>query len=820
MSMLQKALTGAAVLAFILLAALACSKENIQEPVVLTGEVAIHEQDGIVFHGRITEWGKQEITDHGFLWDTDPGFKNPYKISLGSPQKADFSASPNSVLLQEKTYYFKAFLVTEKSTITGFNQSFFIADRNIQPVIESFDPKMVTWGDTITIRGKYFSPKIIEVKGFVGNKDSKIVSASDSLIRFVVPSSLDKVFSKITLNIAGFQTISADSMQLFPPVITDFSPKSAAYNQVIEIQGEHFNPTSDWREVFIGEKKASVVKATSKTIQARIPSGLPEGDHSIEVRVLGQKAFSDCKVYIAHPVITDFFPREVTWNDTITILGRNFSETPAQNIVNINSLRATVVKATKEELKVLFPPGLLNNGHNVSVSVNSQKIDFDGNLILKQPQIHDYSPTVAWGDEIIEISGQYFHPGNSNQLFFNNQQVTIVSSSPQSIQARIPTTLSEVENTITVRIGNQLTAVSPGKFELKLHEVTGLNITSGSRLNQLEIRGSGFNVDFYTKVLFGDMPMNRNRTFSTISAKIPFGHPSGSYPVSVEILGRTVTAPENFQLYEPFSFIGFIPSAAANPPIVFQLNDKFYIGGNFLSGYSSDFFEFHPETNTWIRKNNLPVFARNGATSFSAAGKAFLLNYNDLYEYVPETDQWIPKNPFPGTALNFPHGVSSDNYVYFVYGNSTEFNRYDPHNDSWIKLKDHPGWSLGAFFYDGKVYSAGENRILRSYNAEIDEWELEADFPIYIYPPFFSHFIHENILYTSGGGGVLGGYPAETSVYSYDLQSKTLKRITPLPAPLSRHFSIIYNQKIYIGGGGANNLYLFDPELLHPSEKF
>ena len=727
----QKLILSVSALVFILMAVTACQKESVEELVVLTGDISFREPEGIVFHGRITGWGKQEITDHGFLWDTDPTFKNPYKISLGSPQKADFSASPTSVLLKGKTYYFRAFITTKEGTYKGLNQSIFIADRYIAPIIASIDPMMFCWGDTVSIRGKYFSPKINEVKAFVADKDSKIVSTSDSLIKFIVPANLNKVFSHLTLKVAGVQVFSEDTLRLLPPLIQDF------------------------------------------------------------------------------------FPGEATWNDTITIRGRNFPVTPAQNIVNINSSRATVVKATKEELKVLVPPGLLNNGQNVSVSANAQKTVFTGNLTLKQPIIDNLSPQTDWMGSILEITGNFFHPA-SNQVFFNNVLGEIVSSSPKKIQVRVPTTLREVENAVTIKIGSQLSAVSSDKFELKLHEVTGFNSNSGSRLLNLEIQGKGFNVSHFNlmTVFFEDKPTNRSSTFSTISAKIPFGHTSGSYPVSVEIMGRKVTAPENFQLYEPFSLIGTIPSAAARPPIVLQYNDRYFIGGDYSFG-SKSFFEFIPETNTWIRKNDLPVSAITYATSFSAAGKAFLFNNNNLFEYDPEMDKWIPKAPFPGTNPLVPKGVSTENYGYVVMGGTFEFHRYDPHNDSWLRLKDHPESSGEAFFYDGKVYTIGPAKILRVYNPADNKWEMETSLPGYVYNNGCSVIIHNDILYISGG---VRKWDPTDDVFSYDLRSKEIKRITPLPASLSRHFSIIHNQKIYIGGGGTN-LYLFDPELLHPSEK-
>ena len=567
MSMLQKALTGAAVLAFILLAAMACSKENIQEPVVLTGEVAIHEQDGIVFHGRIIGWGNQKITDHGFLWDTDPTFKNPYKTSLGPPESADFSSAPAKFFHKDKHYYYVAYLETGKGIIRGFNKSTFITDSNL-PVLGSFHPVQATWGDTISIRGKFFNTDLKEITAKFGDQNSKIVSVSDSLILLVVPATINKLASRIQLNVAGFQAFSADSLRLLPPLIKDFHPKLAAFNHLITVEGENFPPNSGWSQVFIGGIGATIVKVTSSTIQARVPSGLPEGDHGIEVRVLGQADFSKGKLNLVYP----------------------------------------------------------------------------------------------------------------------------------------------------------------------------------------------------------------------------------------------------------FKLMGSIPSAAANPPIVFQLNNKYYIGGNYLVyADSRSFFEFIPETNAWIQKKDLPVFSQNRGTSFTAAGKAFLLHNNNLFEYETETDLWIPKAAFPGTAANFRKGVSAGNYGYVVMGGTFEFHRYDPHNDSWLRLKDHPEKSGEAFFYDGKVFTLGPANILRAYNPQTDQWEMESSFSA-VYRDWCSVVVHENILYGSGGEKNPG---ARTDyMFSYDLRTKTLQEITPLPASLSRHFSIIYNHKILIGGGGANNLYLFDPELLHPSEKF
>ena len=140
---------------------------------------------------------------------------------------------------------------------------------------------------------------------------------------------------------------------------------------------------------------------------------------------------------------------------------------------------------------------------------------------------------------------------------------------------------------------------------------------------------------------------------------------------------------------------------------------NFTVGGNGYAGCGADqfavyndFWKFDPVANTWTQVAYFPGpprvygqgfgmdtvgFAGMGRT-FTAAGST--ITYNDIYQYYPDSNQWMVKNNFPGIARSFASTFRIGNYNYLLAGQSgnatNQLWQYDAAGDSWAQKSAFP----------------------------------------------------------------------------------------------------------------------------------
>jgi N-acetylneuraminic acid mutarotase len=129
----------------------------------------------------------------------------------------------------------------------------------------------------------------------------------------------------------------------------------------------------------------------------------------------------------------------------------------------------------------------------------------------------------------------------------------------------------------------------------------------------------------------------------------------------------------DFYEYDPASDawtkIATNPGEKKESGSVFTINGKvYYFGGKTSAGtYSTDFWEFTPETKTWtnkrpdddedywdefkagVQRHDAVAFSVNGY-GYVATGIAGSSYTTSVYEYSPTTSEWVKKTPYESTA--------------------------------------------------------------------------------------------------------------------------------------------------------------------------
>jgi TonB family protein len=155
-----------------------------------------------------------------------------------------------------------------------------------------------------------------------------------------------------------------------------------------------------------------------------------------------------------------------------------------------------------------------------------------------------------------------------------------------------------------------------------------------------------------------------------------------------------------FQLKAPFK------GNARSRAISFTLgNYGFYGTGNWANGESeqSDMWKYDFAQDEWVDIASFPkgmqagVGFNIGSYGYAGVGWGGGNAFTDFFEYRPETNSWMRMASYPGTPTNDAVGFSINNYGYVgmgaqPYGNVlSDFYQFDQVNNTWKVIQGFPG---------------------------------------------------------------------------------------------------------------------------------
>ena len=143
----------------------------------------------------------------------------------------------------------------------------------------------------------------------------------------------------------------------------------------------------------------------------------------------------------------------------------------------------------------------------------------------------------------------------------------------------------------------------------------------------------------------------------------------------------------------------------------FVINGVGYLcgGRDSLSNYhyNSQFWEYHPATDTWIRKGDFPGIIGGAGANFVYANKGYIgLDNGDsgtkLWQYDPLTDHWTAMDSLPADGRYGSAVTVIDSFAYIVGGYyasiggcTAEMWKYHIQGNHWEQLSDIPGSERG-----------------------------------------------------------------------------------------------------------------------------
>jgi len=227
------------------------------------------------------------------------------------------------------------------------------------------------------------------------------------------------------------------------------------------------------------------------------------------------------------------------------------------------------------------------------------------------------------------------------------------------------------------------------------------------------------------------------------------------------------------------------------------LGDYFYVFGEQNNPYAN---AYNLTTNTWVPSTPPPLGNCNwcGVPTDNAlyiVGRYASGYFSEVQKFVPTaggpTGTWTTVAPYPVAGCGIAAAWDGGDYIYAAGGNPslTAAYRYSISGNVWTPIASlpvqrsyHGGWFAGGKFmvYGGTV--SGLQNSMHIYDPGTNTWSAGANLPGDVWFATFSTTGNDMLMFSVGGGGGYGSWPATDMVQIYDPMTNTWTLETSLPA--------------------------------------
>ncbi|MBL0743474.1 IPT/TIG domain-containing protein [Chryseolinea lacunae] len=646
----MKTLFKISVILLVSLAFVKCDKNDFPTPpypTVQTLEVTGISENGVTFEGAVRSMNDEPIIDHGFVWGLyQYAIEGQFKTSLGPRDGAGaFTLDVSSGLYADTLYYVKAYLKTKTYTVYGEEQPFTSRGSHV-PVIESFLPLEGTGGDTVVIKGNYFSTDAKAVKVKFGTFEAPVLSSSLTEVKCRVPADipLDEVAIVVTVT---RQSVQAPTLfKLETPVVETFSPQTGTFGDVVTLQGKHFDVVKEKNIVKFNDVIATVIDATPTVIKVGVPAGLRTRESRISISVGLQSSLAQGNFTLNAPIIQSLSSTSDYTGKTLSIAGSNFNPERAANVVLLGGLEVTVQNASKTLLVVDIPAKEIYDARSfkVEVRVAEQNAFSAQTFTLKDAWLR--RANVPIGDTFGPYSMVNFTLAGKGYIGMGDPNAT------KAFWRYTPQT-----NTWT-QVTNYPGTTKTGATAFTVGDKAYVGLGSAKEFYSYEPLANQ-----WTKL--GDFPGSRASTpigFSGINkGYVALGNATSNfweYDPAVDKWTLKATLPASGY------FAGFTIN---NTPYAYRLG-------------TTSFLQYDVANDAWISKAGETTSA-DYSSGYAFKGKGYLRTQKQVFQYDPSSDGWQ-------TIDDATHGVGGGYFAFEIDGRlylgstmGREMWEYDPAYD-------------------------------------------------------------------------------------------------------------------------------------------
>lgn len=582
-----------------------------------------------------------------------------------------------------------------------------------------------------------------------------------------------KVFTVCLLIVSAWSCKKVDkAIPEHHPYFSGFSPARDTIGATVVVRGKDFNTIPNENEVKFNGVTATVLSASSDSLLVKVPEGASTG--KITLKTWGQSLQSGTDFTVLYiPSINSFSPIADTIGALVTIKGKNFGKTIADNKVFFSAssssydasvrLTAEIISAAESQLVVKVPA--LAKSYNVFVVANNSTVETAQRFcVIYPPIVTSLSATLGGEGSIISFSGAdiwqdlYGNYAVPYSIKFNGvaaSQIEHPANATSVVKATVPAGASSGKISLTVgpftwNSANDFT-VGNWKWTKKADMQGGSFASVSFSINGKGYFGLGRNAALFFKDIWeydpatdkwtqkADMPSTFGKAgaacFVINNKAYVVGGLNGSGNGYSKEVWEYDPSQSSWQKRADFPGNARIGCGVS-------IGDKGYFG---LGSGFSDWWQYDPLTNNWTQKQSFSRLADEGAISFAVSGKGYITGggngsqYNkEVWEYDPVLDQWNRKTDFTGVGRYYGIGFSLNNYGYLGMGKVNDANykadlwEYRPLEDKWFEKGDLPGgarenlvsFSINGRAFLGSGYSSTSNGNQVTTIIHKDFWEF------------------------------------------------------------------------------------------------
>ncbi len=307
------------------------------------------------------------VTIDGIFYTADPG---DFRIVLYEFNCSPLSVSPYKIIVKLPdvpvigskilNVYVRNYLCSPSPDITIR-----------EPEITGISPAEGTYNDIITMSGDFSSIRGAIPSIFFGDALASLVSFSESEIRFKVPESLNTTDVQIKLVVSGTTITAPGNFHLKQPEITNFSPVSGGYNEVITITGQNFNPGISGNMIDFGGYTAEIISAGANAISFRIPPDFysPGRTAGISLHTAGDVLTATQNYSLAPPVIINNSGTGLEYGEDIHLQILNFKYGSDEIMVDLSGTDLEV-SGSKDSVVAVFRSFVSGGDYQLHININ------------------------------------------------------------------------------------------------------------------------------------------------------------------------------------------------------------------------------------------------------------------------------------------------------------------------------------------------------------------------------------------------------------------------------------------------------------------
>lgn len=766
---------------------------------------------------------------NGFVNDT----LNIRGVGFCSKKNVDF----NSLLLNEtrhEVFYESDTLLKAKinSSINNSKLDIAVSSCNIiksttdyfkinEPVFDSISSSKVYVGETFFLYGKNIHSNLnkVEIAGIPAN----IIKANSiDKLEVEVPENLPSGLLDVDLKL--FDKIAVRKEQIFKsttPVIESISD-TISYNSIFKINGVFFNQRPNTKTVLIGGVEQPIIKISDNEIEVRLSNVIYRKNPKLEL-IIGNHKLTE-SVNISPPEIIGFAKDYYNIDDKLRIKVKGYIKGSEEQIKISNRkvsyfeydrLKEEIVVSLSPHFQLQFTGSLLQIEESGGIAVEVTSVFGSSRKIFElfPPKIDEIDKTeYSIGEELI-VKGNNFGNFDLSAVSINNELIDVsnrinAAKSNYESKIKIPENLNSGTHTIAITLGGKKSNIF--NFYVKPSQATNLNPKRGTRKTLFKVTGDNLEIGGYITVDDKAVKIiERNNT--EIFFKLIEGKGYNSFSSVKYHYGTEVSEIGIMEVVEPFSFL-----------------DNYNLSSSYSSLHSS----------TFIYNKTLYFVNRNGFFKFNVTRRDFTkvdiplideLSFNRKFYTVKNDKLYVPAGQkakvfnfltskwgeldidFNDDTISIFRITSLGDYLFLaVIEDSTDrfpkASMYKYH----IETKELIEIDLPYSKARHKVFNSFENEgklIYKSRTSNFFSYDINEEFWEDIGNPGspsiknswdYSVYVHNNILYVSGGLDPNGSAQPWSQFNSYDFNTNKWVKNTSMPRKKARHSTIEYNDKLYI----------------------